>query len=148
MTLKDYTNVDCDITSIETLKDGWENQLLQGFVAEKTQATNPASNDSDMEDEDTIETQQEQSSITSYAEAVKPTAEVSLNTMENGPDSVLPNIMSAESGLQEYLLKHNSIMRQSTLDCIFSEISSSVYFACPRLMHVPLLTCGGILSFK
>ena len=128
--------MDCDISSIETLKDGWENQLLQGFVAEKTQATNPASNDSVMEDADTIETQQEQSLITSYAESVKPAAELSLITMEKGPDSVLPNIMSAESGLQEYFLKFNSTMCQSTLDCFFSVISSSVYFACSRLMHI------------
>ena len=68
--------MDCDIPSIEMLKDGWENQLLQGFVAEKTQTTNPASNDSDIEDEETIKTQQEQSSITSYAEAMKFAAEL------------------------------------------------------------------------
>jgi hypothetical protein len=40
---------------METFEDGWENELLQDFVAEKTQTATPASYDSDVENEDTIE---------------------------------------------------------------------------------------------
>ena len=70
---------------MEKLKDGREKQLLQGIVVEKTQTANSASNDTDMENEDTNETQQEKSSITSYAEAMKLAAELSLIAIEKGP---------------------------------------------------------------
>ena len=108
MTLEDYANVDHDIPSVETFENGWENQLLWDLVAEKIQTTNPAFNDSDLEDEDSVETQQEQPSITSYAEAMK------LFAAEKGLNSVLLNTMSVQSALQQSFLKHNSTMRQST----------------------------------
>ena len=119
LTREDYTNVDCDVQSMETFEDGWENELLQDFVAEKTQTATPASYDSDVENEDTIEEPQQQLPIISYAEAMKFTTELRLFAVEKGLDSILSNIMSVESGLQESFLKHNGAMHQSSLDRFF-----------------------------
>ena len=120
LTLEDYTRVDQDAPATEELQQGWEHELLEDYQASKNGSTEGDTLQSD--DEEPDELSPPNPLINNYGETMKWTKELKIFAMEKSLDSVLHNIMSVESALQEAALTYNGRKRQSTLDCFFKQL--------------------------
>ena len=111
LSVEDYANIDNDAPAVEELHEGWEEQLITDFIAEKDAST------STQLEEDEKEDAVPKSTITSISSAMKWTSELKLFAAEKGLATVLNSFMSAEAELQKEFTC--TCMHQTCIDSFF-----------------------------
>ena len=116
LSVKDYEEVDNDISAKEELSQCWEKDLCAEFCAQKSSQSQETEEEG-VEDEATVS----EPAIKTFSQAMSSTNDLEF-AAEKGLDSVLSGLVNAESELQQAFMHVKTSGQQTKLDKYFTSV--------------------------